>query len=98
MASVVLQGNTRRIRGKFYDLDGNLFDGNTVKLLIINGAGAKTLLTYGIDAAVVRVGLGEYTYNAVLNTQGTWAFYFYSEGTIAASGKHFITVEAIPSP
>lgn len=98
MASVVLQGNTRRIRARFYDLDGNLFDGNTVKLLIQNGLGAKTLLQYGVDAAIIRNSVGEYTYAAVLNNAGTWAFYWYSEGTIAASGKHFITVEAIPSP
>lgn len=92
MSVVVLQGNTRRLRATFKDVNGALFDGTTVKLLVQDGHGAKTEYTYGASS-IVRESLGVYHFDLVLNVPGTWAYTWHSEGNVYAAGKGYVTVQ-----
>ncbi len=94
--AVVLQGNTRRLRATFLDLDGHVFDGSTVKFTVLNGRGQRRIYTYNVNLEVVREGVGIYYIDIVLNVPGTWRYYWNSEGNIAAAGENFISVKAAP--
>lgn len=84
-ANIYEVGDLVRCYGVFTDQDSVALDPTNVFFSYKNPAGTITTLTYGVDAALVKSGVGNYyvdiTVPSALTATGTWYYRFYSTGT-----------------
>jgi hypothetical protein len=74
MPDAYLVGEAARISLRVADIDGATADPGTLKLKVKAPGGAVTTLTYGVDADVMRDGLGQFHADIVLPAAGQWAY------------------------
>lgn len=71
-----------------------LVDPTNVFAAVKNPNGTITIYTYGIHAAVVKTGVGEYYVEINVNMAGTWKARGYSTGTFKGSEETTFEVAA----
>jgi hypothetical protein len=79
------EGQRIMCTGTFTDLDsGSLVDPTTVRFQAISGPNPTIVqinAVYLVDPNVVRVSLGVYRYDLMLNRHGKWRYGFMGEGS-----------------
>jgi hypothetical protein len=56
-----------------------------VEFKVKTPSGVETTYTYGVDANVVRDGVGQYHADVFINESGTWYFRFVASGALRAA-------------
>lgn len=79
-------GDKPRCTGTVEQTDDTPINPSVVKAWYRNPAGTVTTLTYGTDAALIRLSTGVYYFDLDVDTAGRWYYGFYSTGTGKASG------------
>jgi len=92
----IIQGNLRRIKATFKDINSNLVDPTTVTIKVRPGKDAATI-SYVYPGVITRDGLGVFYYDLTLNTPGTWSYQVISTGAVVTTSKifHFDVVPAV---
>jgi len=91
--------NTYKKRGQircsaaFADADGDVLDPDVVVFVYRPPDGARTELTYGVDAGVVRDSEGNYHIDLDVDVSGDWAYGFYATGTGRSGNETSFHVE-----
>lgn len=86
-------GAAVRVRGTFKDPStGVVFDPTTVKVSYRYKAEAVTTRTFGVDAAVVKEGIGVYHLDIDANAVGEWHWRIFSQGTGQTASEGSFTV------
>lgn len=91
MVNIYDKGDLVRCTGTFTDSETppNAVDPTTVSFKFKNPAGSVTTYVYGVDAQLVRSGVGIYYADISLTAPGIWRYRFESTGTGQAAGEHF---------
>lgn len=102
---MALQGHNHEIgdQPRFsaeFRVSGTLTDPTSVKFKYLSPSGTETTLTYGVDAALVRVSAGNYYVDLTLTEAGLWTLRWTSSGTCTSADEFEVEVNksAFASP
>jgi hypothetical protein len=87
-------GDLVRVTGTFTNLAGTATDPTAVLCAYRDPSGNLTTLTYGTDAALVKVSTGVYRTDINVDETGRWYYRFYSTGTGQGAGETYFDVPA----
>lgn len=83
-------GDTLRLAARFVSEETtNEFDPTTVRVIYRSETDNETILTYGVNAEVVKDTVGKYHFNLVPDVAGDWFYRWESEGPNEAEEKRF---------
>lgn len=80
-------GDLVRCTGTWTDAAGTAQDPTAVLFKYKTPAGVTTMLTYGVDVALVKQATGIYYVDVNANAAGVWKYRFYSTGTGQAAAE-----------
>lgn len=86
-----VRGQLARVTAAFKDASVAV-DPDTVTFRVRSPAGTVTAYVYGVDADVVRDGLGNYHVDLALPTAGAWYWRWEATGTYAAAEEGSLLV------
>lgn len=87
MANAYEKGGVLRLSAAFTDQAGTAVDPAALTARWRKPDGSVTVKTYGSDAELVRVSLGNFRVDVDLDVEGEWEYRFAGTGANAAAGK-----------
>lgn len=92
--NVYFKGSLVQVKGVFFDTTNQVnADPAVVKCRYIDPDGTATVLTYGVDGALVKDSVGNYHVNINANKAGDWHYRFESTGSGQASNEGSFYIE-----
>ena len=87
-----IPGQVVRLAVSIADVDGTAQDPGALRLMVKSPAGAVTLYTYGVDAALVRAAAGLYRADVPLAAAGQYRWRWEADAPFAGAAEAFLTV------
>jgi hypothetical protein len=87
-------GDLVRCSGAFTNAAGTAIDPASVLFSYRRGTGTVTILTYGVDVALVKDSTGNYHVDIDANAVGLWHYRFHSTGSGQAADEHTFKVRS----
>lgn len=80
-------GDQIRITATFTDIDGAAVDPATLQFKFKTPGSAITTYVYGVDAQIVKSGVGVYYVDVPIDASGTWSYRFAGTGAGQAAAE-----------
>ena len=93
MLETYLVGDIARISLGVADLTGAIADPGGLVLRVKSATGSVTATTYGVEAVIVRDGLGAYHADIPLTAPGQWAYRWECSAPNAGAAEGVINVQ-----